>query len=41
MLAGRCPRCSGGLVLRNGRYGKFYGCSNFPRCRYAADDKRN
>ncbi len=24
--------CGGRLVLRTGRYGKFYGCSNYPRC---------
>ena len=29
-----CPRCSGELKLRNGRNGKFYGCSNYPRCRF-------
>ena len=29
----QCPQCSSGMVLRNGRYGKFYGCSNYPRCR--------
>lgn len=29
-----CPRCGGGLVKRNGRFGAFYGCSNFPDCRY-------
>lgn len=28
----RCA-CGGHWVLRNGRYGKFYGCSRFPRCR--------
>ena len=28
-----CPRCSSGMILRNGRRGKFYGCSRFPRCR--------
>ncbi|MFS8572140.1 MAG: topoisomerase DNA-binding C4 zinc finger domain-containing protein [Clostridia bacterium] len=22
---------------RNGRYGRFLGCSNFPRCRYTED----
>ena len=32
--SGRCPRCGGELVLRNGKYGKFYGCSNYPTCRY-------
>ena len=31
---GYCPRCGGKLVLRNGKYGKFYGCINYPRCRY-------
>ena len=31
---GICPRCGGQLVLRNGKYGDFYGCSNYPRCRY-------
>lgn len=29
-----CPRCGGKLVVRNGRYGKFVGCSNYPKCRY-------
>ncbi len=29
-----CPRCGGNLVVRNGPYGKFYGCSSYPKCRY-------
>ncbi|NLM00487.1 MAG: hypothetical protein GX220_03415 [Treponema sp.] len=29
-----CPRCNSELKLRNGRNGKFYGCSNYPRCRF-------
>lgn len=29
-----CPRCNGELKLRNVRGGKFYGCSNYPRCRF-------
>jgi ssDNA-binding Zn-finger/Zn-ribbon topoisomerase 1 len=28
-----CPRCGSRMVLRSGRYGKFYGCSRFPYCR--------
>lgn len=32
-----CPRCKGILQKRNGRYGAFYGCSNFPSCRYTKD----
>ena len=31
---GKCPRCGGNLVLRNGKYGQFYGCSNYPDCKY-------
>ena len=31
---GCCPLCGGTLVLRNGRYGSFYGCSNYPTCTY-------
>lgn len=31
---GKCPLCGGNLVLRDGRYGQFYGCSNYPRCTY-------
>ncbi len=29
-----CPKCGGKLVARKGQYGEFYGCSNFPKCRY-------
>ena len=29
-----CPRCKGELVKREGRYGSFYGCGNFPLCGY-------
>lgn len=29
-----CPRCGGNLVRRNGKYGYFTGCDNFPRCRF-------
>ena len=29
-----CPRFNGELKLRNGRNGKFYGCSNYPRCKF-------
>ena len=29
-----CPKCGGNLVERNGKYGKFIVCSNYPKCRY-------
>ena len=32
-----CPNdgCQGRLVQRAGRFGSFYGCSEFPKCRYS------
>ena len=29
-----CPRCGGELVLRHGANGDFYGCSNYPKCKF-------
>ena len=29
-----CPRCHLPLVIREGKNGKFYGCPNFPDCKY-------
>ena len=29
-----CPYCKIPLVLRKGKYGEFYGCPNFPKCKY-------
>ena len=34
LASGICPKCGGTLVLRSGRYGNFYGCSNYPKCKY-------
>lgn len=34
VASGRCPRCGGELILRKGMYGRFYGCSNYPKCTY-------
>ena len=31
---GICPRCKGKLILREGKYGQFYGCSNYPNCKF-------
>ena len=30
----KCPLCGGQLVERNGKYGSFIGCSNYPKCKY-------
>lgn len=29
-----CPECGSDLVIRNGRYGQFTACSNYPTCKY-------
>lgn len=29
-----CPRCGGTIVERKGKYGRFYGCSNYPNCKF-------
>lgn len=36
-----CPECQSPLIIRMGRYGKFYGCSNFPKCRFTEPFKNN
>ncbi len=35
-----CPSCGGELVLRKGKFGMFYGCSSFPRCRFTRKVRR-
>ncbi len=38
----KCPQCGGELVVRRGRKGrgrKFYGCSNYPKCKFILWDK--
>ena len=32
-----CPLCGGSLVERQSKYGKFLGCSNYPKCKYIKD----
>ena len=34
IMEGVCPRCGGSLVHKEGKYGSFWGCSNYPKCRY-------
>ena len=36
---GICPNCNGKLLKRNGRFGAFLSCSNFPKCRFSMDFK--
>lgn len=34
--AGTCPYCGGKLVERESKYGPFWGCKNYPHCRFTA-----
>ncbi|MBE8714367.1 NERD domain-containing protein [Sphingobacterium hungaricum] len=29
-----CPDCNSPLIPKQGKFGRFMGCTNFPRCRY-------
>lgn len=32
-----CPKCNGVMLQRTGRFGEFYGCSNYPQCKHTVD----
>lgn len=36
----KCPDCGGKLHERSGPYGRFYGCTNYPKCRYSRPIKK-
>jgi ATP-dependent DNA helicase PIF1 len=33
-----CPSCGGKLRQRNGKFGPFLGCSNYPQCKYTKNN---
>ncbi len=35
-----CPNCGSPLVIRNGRYGEFIACSNYPECKYIKKEEK-
>jgi len=35
-----CPKCGGKLEEKIGKYGKFLGCSKYPKCQYAENIKK-
>ena len=38
----KCPLCGAPLVIKFSRFGKFYACSNFPKCKYTEPyEKKN
>lgn len=32
-----CPECGAAMQIKNGRRGKFWGCTNYPRCHHTED----
>jgi DNA topoisomerase-1 len=34
VLDEKCPRCGNNLVVKQGRFGEFTACTNYPTCRY-------
>ena len=35
-----CPKCGHDLVIRNGKFGKFTACSNYPECKYIKQEEK-
>ena len=33
-ISPKCPVCGGPLLIKQGKYGQFYGCGNYPQCKY-------
>ena len=36
-----CPKCGAPLLIRLGKFGKFYACCRFPKCKYTESLKEN
>ena len=37
--APKCPNCGNALVKKNGKFGVFWGCSAYPKCRTTFNDR--
>ena len=35
-----CPECGSDLVIRNGKFGAFVACSNYPTCKYIKKEEK-
>ena len=38
-IQNKCPFCGVELTLRNGKYGRFWGCSNYPKCKFTRPEE--
>lgn len=37
----KCPKCGSFLLIKLGKFGKFYACPKFPECKYTESLKKN
>lgn len=37
-IKGNCPDCGKQILRIDGRYGEFYGCSGFPKCKWSCNE---
>lgn len=37
----KCNKCGSRMILRNGKFGPFLGCSNYPRCKIIKNIREN
>ncbi|MBI2625062.1 MAG: type I DNA topoisomerase [Candidatus Nealsonbacteria bacterium] len=37
----KCPKCGAEVIIRLGKFGKFYACSTFPKCNYTESLPQN
>jgi predicted RNA-binding Zn-ribbon protein involved in translation (DUF1610 family) len=35
IAANKCPQCGDDLIIRNGKFGKFLGCTSYPKCKFS------
>jgi len=35
----KCPDCGGEMISRTGKFGVFWGCRDFPRCKGTRDSE--
>ena len=37
----KCEVCGGDMVLRTGKFGSFYACANYPKCKFTKQKTKN
>ncbi|MFA7601242.1 MAG: topoisomerase DNA-binding C4 zinc finger domain-containing protein, partial [Patescibacteria group bacterium] len=37
----KCDKCGSDMIVRNGKFGPFLGCSNYPKCKNLKNIEKN